>query len=169
MRKEDKIVSALIGLVGACNNNPKTANTDGVLIKALAFPIVCGEAGDEEMSAMTDEIHAEKNAVAPNCASCAFPCGNTSDYDMERIYGAEEEIRDMKLELLSRCEELAACLYRGRTAETAARFDYEFFYRALSYISFDIGKEPLLELLAEAEERMKRMGEMEHDTENHKD
>ena len=37
--KEDKTISALIGLVGACNNNPKTENTDRVIIKALAFPL----------------------------------------------------------------------------------------------------------------------------------
>lgn len=34
--QKDKIISALIGLVGACNNNPKTENTDRLVIKALA-------------------------------------------------------------------------------------------------------------------------------------
>ena len=37
--EENRIISALIGLVGACNNNPKTENTDHVIIKALAFAL----------------------------------------------------------------------------------------------------------------------------------
>lgn len=48
--KEDKIISALIGLVGACSNNPKTAGTDSLVIKALAFPLLCPEYDDKALS-----------------------------------------------------------------------------------------------------------------------
>ncbi len=166
--KEDKIISALIGLVGACNNNPKTANTDRVVIKALALPVICGGLDDEGLSEMINEIYTEKNAVAPNCASCTAPCGNTADYDMRRIYEAEAKIRDAKMELLSKCKSLAACIYRNKELEKETQPEYMFFYKALSYISFDIEKEPLLELVAEAEAQMNKMGDVGHDTENHK-
>lgn len=43
---EDKVISALIGLAGACNNNPKKADTDSLIIKALAFPLICLEYDD---------------------------------------------------------------------------------------------------------------------------
>ena len=77
--REDGILSALIGLVGACGGNPKTANTDKVIVKALAFPLLHPE---EDVSGTVEAVRAEKNAVAPHCAHCASPCGNTSDYDM---------------------------------------------------------------------------------------
>ena len=70
---DEAVISALIGLAGACNNNPKTLRTDRVLLRALA-----GELDAEA-------VRAEKFAVAPDCAVCANPCGNTSDYDMDRL------------------------------------------------------------------------------------
>ena len=87
---EDRIISVLIGLVRACNNNPKTAATDSLVVKALAFPLLCPNCGDKAVNEIIDEIHTEKNSVAPGCAVCTAPCGNTSDYDMRRIYEADE-------------------------------------------------------------------------------
>lgn len=49
---EKGIISALIGLTGACNNNPKTENTDHVVIKALAFPVVWPEADYDEAAVL---------------------------------------------------------------------------------------------------------------------
>lgn len=100
--KEDKIISALIGLVGACNNNPKTASTDRLVIKVLAFPLLCPEYDDRAVGEIVDEIHSEKYFVAPGCAVCMAPCGNTSDYDMQRIYEAGDVIRKVKLQILER-------------------------------------------------------------------
>lgn len=146
---EDKVISALIGLVGACGNNPKTDATDSVVIKALAYPVAGQESDDQSLSGIISEIYAEKNAVAPDCAVCACPCGNTSDYDMNRIYEAETEIRDLKLELLSRCRRLAVCVYGNRDLENKVQIDSTVFYKMLSCISYDLEKEQLLELLDE--------------------
>ena len=149
--REEKVISALIGLVGACNNNPKTAATDSVVIKALAVPVLCQELDEETLSGIIEEIYAEKNIVAPDCASCASPCGNTSDYDMNRIYDAEAEIRDIKLGLLSKCQCLAAYVYRNIDSVDKVQIDSTYFYKILSCISYYIGKEQLLELLEETE------------------
>lgn len=145
----DKVISALIGLVGACNNNPKTDATDSVVIKALAASVLCRESDDTSLAGIIAEIYAEKNAVAPDCAVCACPCGSTSDYDMNRIYEAGAEIRDLKLELLSRCQHLAVCVYRGGDFGEKVQIDSTVFYKMLSCISYDIEKEQLLELLEE--------------------
>ena len=149
--REEKVISALIGLVGACNNNPKTAATDSVVIKALAVSVLCQDLDEEILSGIIDEIYAEKNIVAPDCASCASPCGNTSDYDMNRIYEAEAEIRDIKLRLLSKCQHLAAYVYRSKDSADKVQIDNTYFYKILSCISYNIGKEQLFELLEETE------------------
>lgn len=141
--EEDKIISALIGLVGACNNNPKTENTDPLFIKALAFPLVRPEADDEALRALIEEIYTEKYTVAPGCATCQTPCGNTSDYDMNRIYNAEADIRDLKLKILASLQELAADIYSGNKVDALPAESIEFFYKALVYISLDMESDGL--------------------------
>ena len=136
--KESKIISALIGLVGACNNNPKTGNTDLVVLKALALPLIHPEADNGSFLKMIEEIHAEKYAVSPGCATCQTPCGNTSDYDMDRIDNAGTDIRNIKLEILSALEELAADIYRHEKADVLSQESMEIFYKALAYVSFDM-------------------------------
>lgn len=116
---EDKIISALIGLVGACDNNPKTENTDRLVIKALATMQDANAAKD-----MIGEIREEKNRISPGCAVCKAPCGNTSDYDMRRIYNAKDEVRKTKLHIVSEIEETAEYVYRNTvpTSETETEF-----------------------------------------------
>lgn len=149
--REDKIISALIGLVGACNNNPKTADTDNLVIRALAFPLLCPEHDDKALRELIDEIYAEKNSVAPGCAVCTAPCGNTSDYDMRRIYEASDEIRKVKIRILEKLRKLAAYICRNQESGRIPYTDKGFFYKALSYVSYDIEEEVLLGLMDEAE------------------
>lgn len=155
--EENRIVSALIGLVGACNNNPKTENTDQVIIKALAFTLTQSEADDGTLQALIEEIYAEKYTIAPGCAACRTPCGNTSDYDMNRIYNAEADIRNLKLKIITALKELAADLYKTQKVVLVSEESMEIFYKALAYISFDMGKEGLLTLLKEVQDTLEKI------------
>lgn len=134
----DEIISALIGLVGACGGNPKTVDTDRLLIAALAAP---EDAAPEKVAA---EVRAEKFRVSPGCAMCAMPCGNTSDYDMQRIYSAEQPVRELKLALIDKLREAA----RRRSGEPG---DCEFFYSALTCLGLDTDRETLKALIRQAE------------------
>lgn len=143
--REDSIISALVGLAGACGSNPKTADTDQVVMEALAAPLLHPEWDRDALSQVVQGIHAEKNAVAPGCAHCAAPCGNTSDYDMRRLEGAPEEIRTLKRRLLAALQRVAA-----QHEEPPA--DMEFFYKALAYVGYDVEEAPLLALVEQAED-----------------
>lgn len=156
--REDKIISALIGLVGACGNNPKTAGTDSLLIKALAFPLLCPGYDDKALQEIVDGIHSEKNSVAPDCAVCKAPCGNTSDYDMRRIYEADDGIRKAKLQILERLQKLAAYACSNQGSGRIPYIDSEFFYKALSYVSYCMDETELLGLLDEAEKIELKLG-----------
>ena len=149
--REDKIISALIGLVNACNNNPKTAGTDSLVIKALAFPLLCPGYDDKVLGEMVDDIHAEKHSVAPGCAVCMAPCGNTSDYDMHRIYEADDVVRKVKMQILEKLQKLAAYICRNQESGRFSYMDSAFFYKALSYVGCDMDEADLLGLLDEAE------------------
>ena len=111
----DRIISALIGLVGAVSNNGKTKQTDSVIREAF---LRLTDAGSEEE--MVEKIHAEKFTIAPDCATCLNPCGNTSDYDMAQFYAADEEVFAAKRNLieairkkLSTAEEVPETVYQG--------------------------------------------------------
>lgn len=147
--KEDSIISSLIGLIGACESNPKTSNTDNLIIKALAFPFIDPEYDTQKLQDMVNEIYFEKNAVAPACAQCTSPCGNTSDYDMNRIYTAENEICEIKLQILSELQKLAFHIYNHKS-EVESEIEIPFLYKALSFVSCDREKSILLEILTEA-------------------
>lgn len=54
--QQERIISVLIGLVGACNSNSKTENTDCVVITALTYPS-CELSAEE----LIEKIRAEKD------------------------------------------------------------------------------------------------------------
>lgn len=132
--RSDNVISVLIGLIGACSSNPKTPETDDIVLSALAFSRDC--VSPEKEREMVDIIRREKYSVSPNCASCAMPCGNTSDYDMNRIYGAPEDIREAKLKLLDAISALAARIYdNGEKPSQNAMYAI---FTALTYIALDL-------------------------------
>jgi hypothetical protein len=124
-----RIISALIGLVGAVGNNGKTEHTDAIVRAALL-------AVDSDVQ--VELIHREKYAISPSCETCQFPCGNTSDYDMERFDQAPEEIRNMKRQLIEEMKRIAA----GDRLPDAV-------YKAISYLGYDLNKESYEILLEE--------------------
>ena len=79
---QDELTGALIGLAKACGNNPRTEDTTHILIEGLFTTITNVNFNDETLREMIAKVHAEKERVVPNCATCASPCGNTSDYYM---------------------------------------------------------------------------------------
>ncbi len=168
--KEDRIIGALIGLAGACSNNPKTADTDRLVIRSLAFPLLCPEYDDGTLQKIVDDIHSEKNSIAPGCAVCTAPCGNTSDYDMRRIHEAGDAIRKVKLQILEKLQKLAAYACCNHESGIISYTDSGFFYKALSYVSYDMDEADLLGLLNEAEsiEHDIRSGGMQNDQEDNK-
>lgn len=155
--EDNKIISALVGLVGACSNNPKTENTDDILIKALAFPLTVPEADSENLQALIEEIYAEKYTVSPGCAACQTPCGNTSDYDMNRIYDAETDIRELKHKMISALEELAADIYSCQQLDSLSAESMEIFYKVLAYISFDMERDSLLTFWDDVQETIEKV------------
>ena len=57
--------------------------------------------GEEELAQQLKRVRAEKLAVAPGCATCVAKCGNTDDYDMERLWNGPDQVRSLKIRLFS--------------------------------------------------------------------
>ena len=146
----DRIISALIGLVGACGNNPKTKNTDRIVIEALAFPLIYPNADSAAIQKMTETIYAEKNIISPGCAQCTMPCGNTSDYDMNRLYTAEAPQREAKLRILETLSRTAYTLHFLTELSNEQENKINFLYKALAFVGYDVSTNELLALLDKA-------------------
>ena len=122
----DSIISALIGLVGAVSNNGKTEKTDSVIREAF---LCLTDAGSEEE--MVQKIHAEKFSIAPDCATCLNPCGNTSDYDMAQFYAADAKVISAKRDLVE-----TVCKKLGSSENVP-----EDVYQGIAYLGYDLEPE----------------------------
>lgn len=134
----EKIISALIGLVGAVSNNDKTDETDKIIKKAL-MSIKNGENEDS----VVDMIHKEKFTIAPDCATCLNPCGNTSDYDIEKLKNAPEDVRNAKLNLINALCEMAVSLKYDELSDDVISDNVmpDDAYRAIAYLGYDLAVE----------------------------
>ena len=150
---QDELTGALIGLAKACGNNPKTENTDRIIIEGLFTTVTNVNFNAETLTAMIQAVNEEKTKVVPNCSSCMSPCGNTSNYDMKNLWNEpDEDIRSLKSLILFGIRGMAAYAYHamvlGYTDETVNSF----FYKALSFISYDLEMEHLLPFVLEVGE-----------------
>lgn len=138
----DALLGALVGLARATTSEPKTDDTDEVLnagLRLAAQP----DAPEEKLHRMLEIVRTEKHRVAPGCASCAMPCGNTNDYDLARLWAAPETIRTLKLQMLSTAFALAQKRPQGQ-AQTAV-------YQLLFTLAEDWDAELLLPVVQHAQ------------------
>lgn len=130
---DKKILSALIGLTGAIGNNSKTKNTDKVVKAAIL-------ATDPEN--WVEELHKEKFTISPNCRTCKSPCGNTSDYELEKFDQWTSRQSQLKEQIMDELQRIAKIIDEGKELP-------DVIYRAISYIGYDLQEDTYLKLLEE--------------------
>ena len=149
---QDELTGALVGLAKSCGNNPKTEDTTGILIEGLFTTITNVNFNDETLREMIAKVHAEKQRIVPNCATCASPCGNTSDYEMKKLWNADEDIRSLKSLILFGIRGMAAYAYHAAVLGYEDEEVNDFFYKALSILGYDMDMEQLLPVVLEVGE-----------------
>lgn len=132
----ERIMSSLVGLSGACGNNGKTENTDSIVMNAL---LNCFVPVDED--AIVAAIRKDKYTISPNCETCPTPCGNTSDYDIEKFH-QNTELKAIKEELIRETVALAERLHSSSKTELP-----EEIYKAISYFSFELSPDSYRNLI----------------------
>ena len=136
--KNKRIISALIGLAGAIQNNGKTPNTDWIVSEALLLP---------DSDEAVDAIHKEKFVISPNCETCMNPCQNTSDYDIRKWEQEEESIRSFKQQIAQKLYAIAEGYQNGERKELP-----DGFYKAISFLGYELIEEYYQKLLEEMNE-----------------
>ncbi len=146
---QDELTGALIGLARTCTPNPKTENTDRLILEGLFATVTNVNFDDEAIERLIDKVRAEKEQIAPGCAVCEAKCGNTDEYDMKRIWEAQEDIRSLKSLILFGIRGMAAYAYHAMVLGYVDEEVNTFFYKALSILAEDWGMEELLPVVME--------------------
>lgn len=146
---QDELCKALISLARAYSGHPVSMGTYRIILEGL-FTTVTNVSFDESaIRRMIKRVMEEKNSIAPNCLDCAEPCGHNDDYDMARLWEADEDIRSLKSLILFGIRGMASYAYHamvmGYTDEAVNRF----FLKALLAVGEDWGMEELLPLVME--------------------
>lgn len=147
---QDELTGALIGLARTCTTNPKTENTDRLILEGLFTAVTNVNFNDVTIRQLIDRVKAEKEQIAPGCASCMARCGNTDDYDMKRLWNADEDIRSLKSLLLFGIRGMAAYAYHAMILGYHSEEVMEFLYRALFVLAEDWDMGELLPVVMEA-------------------
>ncbi len=145
---KDILLGALMGLTRAIEGNEDlvTPETRDLIAEGLRSAAPEREISADALQELVDRVHREKFRIVPSCEFCASPCGNTSDYDMARLYAAPAEVRRVKEELLGGLFALAE-----HPAPDAAAF----FCQVLSNLTYDMEAEDFSFLVQRMEKQKK--------------
>ena len=126
---QDELTGALIGLARATDSAQPTQATHRAVIEGLFSTLTNVSFDETQLHQQIANVRAQRNVLVPNCANCAAPCGRTEEYDMQKLWQADEDIRSLKSLILFGLRGMAAYAYHamvlGYQDETVNRFFYE--------------------------------------------
>lgn len=126
---QDRLTGAVIRL--AENNEMSRAN-DALIIKSLFTTITNVNFNEETITKLIAEVHEAS--------------GNNADYDMNRVWHADEDIRSLKSLILFGIRGIAAYAYHAQVLGYENETVNAFFYEALRAVGSDMGMDELLPL-----------------------
>lgn len=147
---QDELTEALIGLAHACSTNPKTPQTDRLVLEGLFTTVTNVSFNDDTLNTLIGQINKEKARIAPGCTSCDSRCKNADNYKMARIWEADEDVKSLKSLILFGIRGMAAYAYHAMVLGYTDGDVNDFFYKALFALSEDWGMEELLPIVMEA-------------------
>lgn len=153
LRKE--LLGATIALAKTCGNNPKTESTDRIIVEAL-MAVHTKEFEAKMLQKKLEMVRQEKHTIAPNCDTCAHPCGNTVEYDLNLLKNDDSECRELKEQMLQDLQELAVEFYRAMLMKKDVSDHMVIFHKALEVVTYPLEKEDLEAILMEIQEKKEK-------------
>ena len=151
---QDELTGALIGLARAMDGDtPVNADTWRLMIEGLFTTVTNVNFNEKTIRELIEQVHAERERLAPNCSGCGSRCGQNDDYDMNLLWNAQEDIRSLKSLILFGVRGMSAYAHHamvlGYTDEEVNRF----FAKALFAVGEDWGMDALLPIVMEVGEK----------------
>lgn len=150
---QDELTGALIGLARVCANNPITEETDRIILEGLFTTITNVNFNNDTINEMIARVKGEKAKISPSCVNCMEKCGNTDDYDVEKIWTANEDIRSLKSLILFGIRGMAAYAYHAMVLGYESEEVNAFFRKALFILAEDWEMDKLFPIVLEVGEK----------------
>ena len=153
---QDRLTGALIGLARATDGNEHLITPDAsmVIIESLFATLTNVNFDNAALEGLLDRVYAEKKKMVPDCFACASPCGKNNDYDMQKLWTADEDIRSLKSLILFGIRGVAAYAYHAAVLGYRDAEVEKFLYKALIVIGMDdYGMNDLLPIVLEVGEK----------------
>jgi len=145
---QDKLTGALIGLAHTTDMATDIPDeTWRLLIDGLFMTITNVNFDAESIQEQIDLTHRQKSVMLPLCDSCDDPCGRTEDYDMNKVWNADEDIRSLKSLILFGLRGMAAYAHHARMLGYKDPDVDRFFGQGLFAIGEDMTADELLPLV----------------------
>ena len=138
-RLQDQLTGALIGLARACegNEDQTDASTERLILEGLFTTVTNVNFDNASIEAMICRVEKEKAKLAPHCGGCGASCGKTDNYDLNRLWSADENIRSLKSLILFGIRGMAAYAYHAAVLGYTSPEVNRFFLKALFSIGMD--------------------------------
>ena len=152
---QDKLTGALIGLARSTDGNERmvSESTAAVVVEGLFATLTNVNFDNDALLALIKRVEAEKQKLVPDCLTCASSCGKNNDYDMDKLWNAEEDIRSLKSLILFGIRGVAAYAYHAAVLGYKDDAIHRFLYKALFAIGMDDwGMDELLPIVMEVGE-----------------
>ena len=152
---QDKLTGALIGLARATEGNEHmvTDSTAAVIVEGLFATLTNVNFDSTDLLELIGKVEIEKKKLVPDCFHCASPCGRTNDYDLSKLWNADEDIRSLKSLILFGIRGIAAYAYHAAVLGYKDEVIHQFLYKALIAIGIDeFGMDDLLPIVMEVGE-----------------
>lgn len=140
---QDELTGALIGLARAMRDaSAVSKDTWRMVIDGLFTTVTNVNFNGETVRAMIDQVHAAKAKF-----------GEASDYDMEQLWNAQEDIRSLKSLILFGVRGMAAYAYHAMVLGYTDEGVNCFFAKALAAVGEELGMDELLPIVLEVGEK----------------
>lgn len=149
---QDELTGALIGLARAIEGNEDLVNerTYRLIIEGLFTTITNVNFDNNAIKKFIEHIELEKVRFTPQCIHCASPCGKNNNYDMQKLWNADEDIRSLKSLILFGIRGMAAYAYHAWVLGYKDEEVNSFLIKALFTIGMDdYGMSDLLPIVME--------------------
>lgn len=144
---QDQLTGALMALAQTVQGQPRTPELERLMVEGMFTAVTNVSFDDERLKEQVAEVHRVREALAGSCAACASPCGNYEDYDMNRIWHADDEdVRSLKSMVLFGLRGMAAYAHHAMVLGYTDPQVMDSFFDCMAAIAEEQSVETLLEL-----------------------
>jgi hydroxylamine reductase len=142
---QDELTGALIALARATDGDTvPTADTYRTVIEGLFTTVTNVSFDDASIEKMIEKARAEKVRLVPRCSSCASPCGRNDEFDMDKLWTDDEDVRSLKSLILFGLRGMAAYAYHALALGYSDDEVNRFFCEGLFAVGDELTVEQLL-------------------------